>query len=82
MILEVKVRAGAKEEKIELDGGRLQVFLKEQPVQGKANIALIKLLSGVFGGAKIVSGVKSRKKFVELPQGSIEEIKAQATSKS
>ncbi|MBI4015592.1 MAG: DUF167 domain-containing protein [Candidatus Aenigmarchaeota archaeon] len=82
MRIEVKAKPGSKEEKAEFRDGKLIVFLKEPAEKGKANIALIKLLSGIFGSARIVSGVKSKKKVVELPQGSIEEIKAQATSTS
>ncbi len=82
MRIEVKAKPGSKQEKIEFTEGRLTVFLKEPAEKGKANTALIKLLSRVFGSASIVSGAKSRKKLVEIPQSSLEEVEAQATSKS
>ena len=49
---------------------RLRVRVKESPVDGQANRALIKLLAGRLGvpvsAVRIASGLKSRNKVVEL----------------
>lgn len=48
----------------------LTVFLREKPIDGEANTALIKLLSEYFSIRKtaisIISGVNSRHKLVEV----------------
>ncbi|MCW7071525.1 hypothetical protein B6V00_04310 [ANME-1 cluster archaeon ex4572_4] len=45
----------------------LTVKVKEPPTKGKANKAVVKLLSKHFNaGVRIVSGAKSRKKIVEV----------------
>ena len=49
---------------------RLRVRVKESPVDGQANRALIKVLAGRLGvpvsAVRIASGLKSRNKVVEL----------------
>ena len=49
---------------------RLRVRVRESPVDGQANRALIKLLAGRLGvpvsAVRIASGLKSRNKVVEL----------------
>ena len=54
-----------------MDGAdRLRVRVQESPVDGQANRALIKLLADRLGvpisAVRIVSGLKSRNKVVEL----------------
>lgn len=67
----VKVKPGAKEEKIErLDEINFKVAVKEPPVKGKANAALIKALAEYFGvnrcSVKIISGSGFRLKVIEI----------------
>lgn len=67
----VKVKPAAKEDKVEkLDDTNFQVSVKEPPVEGRANRAVIKALSGHFGVAqanvRIVSGFTSRLKTIEI----------------
>lgn len=67
----VKAKPGAREEKIEkVDEVNFVVSVKEPPVQGRANAAIIKALAEYFGVAvgrvKIVSGWTSRQKVVEI----------------
>jgi len=67
----VKAKPGVKEEKIEkIDESNFVVSVKEPPVQGRANAAIIKALAEYFGVAagriKIVSGWTSRQKVVEI----------------
>jgi uncharacterized protein (TIGR00251 family) len=50
--------------------GSLEVHLKEKPVDGKANDALVKVLADHFGvrqrEIRIVSGASARMKIVEI----------------
>ena len=67
MKLTVKVIPNSKENKIEKENGILIVRLKEKAEKGKANIALIKLLTKYFNSkVRIVSGHRSRNKIIEI----------------
>lgn len=56
--------------KIAVDGNEITVSIKSRPERGKANMELIKKLSKHFnvpeGNVKIISGLTSRKKMVEI----------------
>jgi len=67
----VSVKPHAKKDHIEAVGeGRYDAQIKAVPAEGKANDALIKLLADYFditrSRIKIVSGVSSRKKIIEI----------------
>lgn len=67
----VKVKPNAKVERVEkIDEIHFVVSVKAPPVEGKANDALIKLLADYFnipkGNIKIVSGLSSRSKVIEI----------------
>lgn len=67
----VKVKPSAKEEKIvKVDDTHYRVSVKEPPVNGKANGAVINSLAVFFkvpkGSVKIVSGFTSKEKIVEV----------------
>lgn len=67
----MSVKTGAKEKKVvEAASGELLVWVKERPVEGKANEAVIAALAKYFGCAKsmisIRSGHASRVKRVEI----------------
>lgn len=67
----VKAKPGSKEEKVEkLDETHYKVSVKEPPVQGEANAAIIRALAEYFGisplKVKIISGHTSRKKIIEI----------------
>jgi len=65
-ILEVKVVPGAKEESV-VEGEPLVVKVRERAEKGKANEAVIKLLSRYFKAkVRIIRGEKSRHKVVEI----------------
>lgn len=71
MKLQVKARPNAKEEKVEkISDTEFVVSVKEPPVEGKANRAIINALAVYFGigsvRVKIVSGYTSRQKVVEI----------------
>lgn len=69
----VKVKANASREEIkQSDKDRFEVWTKEQPVEGKANRAVIKLLAGHFkippSRMRISSGLKSREKVILIDE--------------
>jgi uncharacterized protein (TIGR00251 family) len=66
--ISVKVKTNARESRVEKIGDNdYVVMVKEPPKQGKANAALLKLLSRHFEGrVRIVRGVTSRKKIIEI----------------
>jgi uncharacterized protein len=67
-----------REELIRHDEGELRVRLTAAPVQGKANLALVKFLARILGvprrDVEIVSGVASRHKRVRIASLSAEEL--------
>jgi uncharacterized protein YggU (UPF0235/DUF167 family) len=67
--IKVKIHPGSSQEKMEKIGDlSYEIWLKEKPVDNKANIKLIKLLKKHFGSneIKIKSGFNSRIKVVEI----------------
>lgn len=73
MIYSVTVKPGSKKGPlVVVNGHELTVYLREKPIEGQANIALIKLLSAHFHIPKtsiqIKSGAHGRKKLVEIPE--------------
>ncbi len=71
MIYTVLVKPGSKKGPlVVVDGNQLTVFLREKPVDGMANQALIKVLAEHFRVSKsqiiIKTGSKSRHKLVDI----------------
>jgi len=71
MKLQITVKPNAKEDRIEkLDEERFHLSVKEPPVQGRANRAVLRALAEYFGVSQnqisIVSGFTSRNKIVEI----------------
>ena len=69
--LRVKVKPGARADELtELEDGTWQARVKAQPVDGKANAALIELIARHFGVRKaqvlIKSGASGRLKLVQI----------------
>jgi uncharacterized protein len=77
MVLSVKVKPGSRRQLIEPlpQGDGLLVHLQSAPVEGKANEELIAVLARHYGirqaQVRIKAGASSRKKLVELPDGSV-----------
>lgn len=72
MLYEVTVKPGSKKGPLLIaDGDHLTIYLREKPIDGAANTALLKLLSSHFKVAKtcieIRSGQSNRKKLIEIP---------------
>ncbi len=74
MRIEVKVIPNAKRFAVKLEQNILKVWLECKPEKGKANRELVEKLGEIFGSAALVSGQKSRRKFVEV-EGSEEYIR-------
>ncbi|MBU1129150.1 MAG: DUF167 domain-containing protein [Nanoarchaeota archaeon] len=68
MKIKIKVHANSSRDKIEKVSEEVfEVWLKKKPVEGKANLELLKTLKKYFGKkVEIVSGFKSQKKIVEV----------------
>ena len=68
MIIKIKLHPNSSQEKIEkISDENFEVWLKEKPIDNKANIELIKLLKKYFGKqVKIKSGFTSRNKIIEI----------------
>jgi len=67
----VKVKPSAQEEKVEkVDEINFKVQVKEPPVEGRANMAVIRALADYFGvtqsDVRIISGFASRSKIIEI----------------
>ncbi len=67
----VKVKPSAKEEKVvKFDDNHYRVSVKEPPVNGRANIAVINSLAAFFkvpkANVRIVSGSTSKDKVIEI----------------
>lgn len=68
MKLKIKLHPNSSREKIEkINGDSLEVWIKEKPIDGKANVALEKFLKKYFNKpVKVVKGLKSKNKVVEI----------------
>ncbi len=66
--IEIKVIPNAKRDEV-IEADPLVVRVKAPPTKGKANKAVVKVLSAHFNASvRIVSGATSRKKIVEIEE--------------
>lgn len=70
MKISVKIHPNSSQEKIEkIDNKNYEVWIKEKPIEGKANEFLEKFLKKYFKKeVKIISGFTGRKKIVEVKE--------------
>lgn len=71
LLIDIRVQPGAKHDEIAgLHGHRLKIRINAPPVDGKANIQLVKYIAQVFqvrrARVKIVSGEKNRDKRLKI----------------
>ncbi|MBI5193006.1 MAG: DUF167 domain-containing protein [Nitrospirae bacterium] len=71
MKISVKVKTGSKKDSVnQMEGASYLVSVKAQPVEGKANEAIIKILSDYFNVPKsninILRGEHSKNKVIEI----------------
>jgi len=71
MRIVVSAKPNSKGDKVEkIDDTHFRVWVKEPPVKGRANAAIVKLLASHFGvrknNVRIVSGLFQKKKVIEV----------------
>jgi len=68
MKIKVKLHPSSSQEKIErISKDTYEVWLKEKPVDNKANVKLLKILKKHFKRkVKIIKGLKSKNKVIEI----------------
>jgi len=65
--IKVVVKVNSKENKIEKIDDYYKVYLKARPVEGEANLELVKFLTRYFKKrARIISGLRSKEKLIWL----------------
>ncbi len=66
----VKIKTNARADEVIREGNQLSIKTKELPVEGRANKAVIRLISDYFGvpqsSVRIVSGLNSKNKIIEV----------------
>jgi len=69
MKIHIKLHPNSSKEEIKkISDKDYEVWIKEKPIDGKANLKLIKLLKKYFKKEiKIASGMSSREKIIEIP---------------
>jgi len=68
MILEISVVPKSGRFRISAKEGKIKVYLKSPAEENKANLEIIKEFEKLFGKpVRIISGIKSKKKKIELP---------------
>jgi hypothetical protein len=71
VLIKIKTHPGSKKEKIiRKTEDSLEIWLKEKPIENRANKALINLLSDLFkvkeSKIKLIRGAKTRNKIIEI----------------
>ena len=66
MLVEAKVHTNSKKFKLESDGNTLIIHTKSPPENSRANSEIVRELSKIYGSCKIVKGIKSKKKLLEI----------------
>lgn len=67
MKFSLRVHANSSQERIEKTSDGFEIWIKEKPINGKANTAIIKLFKKTLQKTiKIVSGLTSNNKIIEI----------------
>lgn len=78
VLLQVTVKAGSKQQKVEIDDDRLLFFLRSPPTDNQANKELLKMLVRLTGISssqiQIISGATSKHKTILLKNTSLNNI--------
>jgi len=68
MIIEISVVPKSGRFRIAVNEEKIKVYLKSPPEENKANLEIVKEFEKLFGKpVRIISGIKSKKKKIELP---------------
>lgn len=68
MIINAKVRTRQKEFSISKKGDQWTIYVTSPPEANKANMEIVKNLSKIYSSVRIVTGLKSSKKIIEIIQ--------------
>ncbi len=68
MIITAKVKTNQKKFSIEKKGDVWIISVRSPPEKNRANIEIIRELSKIYGSARIVSGLRSSKKGIEVSE--------------
>lgn len=74
MLITAKVKTNSKKFEIVWKDGILHISLTEPAENNRANSELVKEMAKLFGGCRILRGLKSKTKILDLPDGSDLEI--------
>lgn len=70
MLIRVKVFPGSKKQLIQKKGDNFEIWVKEKPIRGQANQAVIDALADYFKcprqNVKLIKGFKQRNKVFEI----------------
>ena len=66
MIVKARVRPGSRESRIERNGDSWTIFTKAPAERNMANLEIIKELGKEYSSVRILKGLKSRNKVIEL----------------
>lgn len=66
MIIKAKVKPNSPKFEIIDKGEYFQINVTSEPEKGKANLEIVKELSKIYGKCKIIRGLKSRNKIIEI----------------
>ncbi|MCD6476551.1 MAG: DUF167 domain-containing protein [Candidatus Aenigmarchaeota archaeon] len=66
MIIKIKVKTNSDKFKIIKHRDYWLVYVKSKPEQNKANIEIIKQFSKIYGKCRILKGLKSNNKLIEI----------------
>jgi uncharacterized protein len=74
-LIKVKVKTGSKRTEIQPDDGGYTCLLKAKPIEGKANLELIKVLAKYLRTTQdnlvILKGIKSKNKVIQIEDDSL-----------
>ena len=78
VVIDILVTPDSRKEGFSYDEGgeRLRVWVSEPASKGKANKAILKKFSKIFGNCEIISGKSSRRKTILIKGACIEEVKS------
>ena len=66
MIIKAKIKTNSKEFKIIKKKNEWIIYVKSKPEQNKANLEIIKEISKKYERCKIIKGLKSKNKLLEI----------------
>ncbi len=76
VLLEIKVKTNSSQFDLYEKDGKFILEIKGKPIEGRANIEIVKELSKMFGkNIRIVRGLKSRDKLILIENAKLSDIR-------